>query len=231
MKPEKELISLSHVISSDMIAYPGDPEVRFRVHRSLSNDGVNVSKVTLGTHTATHLDAPSHILEKGNTLTDLELTGFFGVARCVRMKECSLTIGPDICVSGIRPGEAVFIDTGHGRLWNTAGYFGDRPCPAKETSAMLIQKKISAIGIDTPGVDMKGAEDKYNHRVFLENGINVYECVANLDRLPEDVPFVYFALPLPMKKADGAPVSILALVGCEELTDAVLSFKKGVLGA
>jgi arylformamidase len=225
---KRRVISLSHAIGCDTITYPGDPEIQIRPYKTIRKNGTNVMEITFGTHTATHMDAPHHVIEGGKPVDALCLTRLFGVARCVKWKEDPLSIGPGIVPGDIMDHEALFIDTGHVRFWNTNEFYGRRPCLSKEAVAMLLEKKISALGIDTPGVDPKGDREKYNHRTLLGNDILVYENLSNLGLLPEGEPFVYFSSPLIVNGADGAPVGVLALTGDEDLVDSVLSFKRGI---
>src|SRR5438874_11913484 len=52
-----------------MTVYRGNPAVRIRPVMTLEKDGVCVSELRLGSHTGTHVDAPSHFIkgERGTT--------------------------------------------------------------------------------------------------------------------------------------------------------------------
>lgn len=227
-RKKKQLLNLSYVITPDTIVYPGDPKVKFRAHKTIPLNGSNVLEITYGTHTATHLDAPRHMIAGGNTVIDLKIKNYFGIARCLKLKDLCVSVYPEAACEDISPGEAVFIDTGYGHLWNTKDFYGNWPCLANEVLKVLVRKRITAFGIDTPSVDVKGDGNKYNHKILLKNNINVYESLANLDKLPNNEPFVYFSSPLGIDRADGVPVSILALIGDENLINSIESFKRSI---
>src|SRR2546422_671310 len=48
-----------------MPIYPGDPSPSFEHYSTLQKHGVNLTKITMGSHTGTHLDAPRHFIQDG----------------------------------------------------------------------------------------------------------------------------------------------------------------------
>lgn len=75
---EKEIIDITKHISHGMDVYPGDPEVVVEEKNSISQDGFSLRKLSLSTHSGTHMDFPSHFIENGKTADDFELERFFG---------------------------------------------------------------------------------------------------------------------------------------------------------
>lgn len=75
---EKEIIDITKHISHGMEVYPGDPEVVVEEKNSISQDGFSLRKLSLSTHSGTHMDFPSHFIENGKTADDFELERFFG---------------------------------------------------------------------------------------------------------------------------------------------------------
>ncbi|MBF0301506.1 MAG: cyclase family protein, partial [Desulfamplus sp.] len=59
------IIDLSHPIYDGMPCYPGDPGVRIERVKQIGKDRVNVTEISMGSHTGTHLDAPSHMIKNG----------------------------------------------------------------------------------------------------------------------------------------------------------------------
>jgi kynurenine formamidase len=58
-------VDLSQTIKEGMTIYMGDPVLRVRRVKHLETDGVNLSELTLGSHTGTHIDAPMHFVDGG----------------------------------------------------------------------------------------------------------------------------------------------------------------------
>ena len=97
------LIDLSHRIVGGMTVFPGDPEVSIADAATLKDDGFRVSALHLGSHTGTHLDAPSHSIADGASLEAVALEQLIaplvvldardrsarGAARCGRRPGCA----------------------------------------------------------------------------------------------------------------------------------------------
>src|SRR5919107_3189098 len=71
---------LSHLISQDMLVYPGDPQPRFEPFATMEKDKINVTRIVLGSHTGTHVDAPIHFFADGNGVDKEPLNKFIGEA-------------------------------------------------------------------------------------------------------------------------------------------------------
>jgi len=84
-----QLRDLSHRIRTGMPVYPGDPEVRVERALSLDRDGVDVSALRLGSHTGTHVDAPSHTVAGGRTMAQVRLEELVGEALVVHVRSAS----------------------------------------------------------------------------------------------------------------------------------------------
>jgi kynurenine formamidase len=76
---------------------------------------------------------------------------------------------------------------------------------------LLENRKISAIGLDTPSIDYGQSELFESHRILFEKNIPAFENVANLDKLPTKGAIV-FAMPMKIKGGSGGPLRIIALI-------------------
>ena len=64
------IYDITRDLSADAIIYPGDIRPRFR---EIDNGQYRVTEMTIGTHSGTHIDAPSHYLEGGRTVDQIPL--------------------------------------------------------------------------------------------------------------------------------------------------------------
>lgn len=80
---KEKIIDITKSLTHGMSVYPGDPEVRIEETNSISSNGFSLRKLSLSTHSGTHMDFPSHFVETGKTADDIELEKFFGVAAVV----------------------------------------------------------------------------------------------------------------------------------------------------
>lgn len=119
MVMEGRIIDLTMPIRPGMAVYPGDPEVLFEPVTRLEADPFNLTRVSFGTHTGTHLDAPWHFMAGGETVDRIDLRKCIGLARLIDVPK-----GPDeeIDVEDlapfagvITPGARVLLRTGWSR--------------------------------------------------------------------------------------------------------------------
>ena len=65
---------LTHHMRNGMPIYPGDPSPSFENYATLENVGVNPTKLIMGSHTGTHVDAPKHFIRDGIGIDRSHLT-------------------------------------------------------------------------------------------------------------------------------------------------------------
>lgn len=82
-----KVIDLTLPIADGMPVYPGDPDVRVRIIHTYESHSWELRQLSLGSHTGTHVDAPSHMHPGAATISELPLERFFGVTRMVRLAD------------------------------------------------------------------------------------------------------------------------------------------------
>jgi kynurenine formamidase len=209
---------LSHPITTGMQVYPGDPSVRIEPALVLASDGVDVVALHLGSHTGTHMDAPSHTIAGGRTTGRIGLDELIGDALVVHLGKCSprATYGLTDIAAALEDGlpdrlpPIVVIDTG----W--AAHFGsdaalDHPSLDPDAAAELLRRGMHVLAVDTLSPDPTGAAvtELPVHRVVLGADALIVENLCRLEGLAEHVRIGLFPLPI---DADGAPVRAVAFV-------------------
>ncbi len=206
------VVDLSHPLDDSTPAYPGDPTVRIAPARSLERDGCRVSHVRLGSHSGTHLDAPSHVLEDGATVDELPLDLLLLRAVVVDLRD----LGPREAVewerleAHVEPGRAVLLHTGWSRFWGSPAY-ADHPFLSEDAAWRLATAGVRVVGIDAFSVDETEGEGMPAHEALLGMGGVVVENLTNLASIDHPEPFLS-VLPLPLRGADGSPVRAVALL-------------------
>ena len=211
---------LTHPVESGMQTYPGDPAVEVAPAATMDADGYRVSALELGTHSGTHVDAPSHTEPDGATLGSFDVDAFRFDARRVDLRDC----GPREAVgveriAGSTAADAVVLHTGWDRRWGVDDYL-DHPYLAAEAAEWCAESGLhvatDALSVDpTPRPDGGGdvpADEPDGvpaHRAILGRGRLIVENLRGLDRLPDR--FTLAAYPLAVD-ADGAPVRAVGLV-------------------
>ena len=83
-----KIIDLSMTISDGMEVYPGDPEVKIEQVHFLKTHGWNLSKINMGSHTGTHVDAFSHMTNRDfSSIDEIPVEKFMGEAMLLSPKD------------------------------------------------------------------------------------------------------------------------------------------------
>jgi kynurenine formamidase len=195
---------LTRVINKDIQVYPGDPKPEFRPTATIKDDNVNITRITLGSHTGTHVDAPRHFLQEGNGIDKDCLEKFVGDAVVVDGSAKKSLAGRDLASSDIRANDILLIFTGTGHHRTDFTYL--------ETSAAewIVEHRLKCVGIDTPSVEQYGRKDAPVHKMLLAHNIGIVE---NLDNLRQFISkrLFFVCLPLPLEGIDGSPARAIAL--------------------
>ncbi len=207
------IFDLTHPIEPEMPVYPGDEQPAVTTTATIGQDGYQVRRLTLTTHTGTHLDAPAHLLPGGRTLDQFPVDHFQGPARVVdcRAVQGEITLVHLEPLASLREAEFVLLLTGWARHWGTAAYFTGYPTLSAEAADWLAQLPIKGLGLDAISIDPPGSALLPNHRRFLAQNKVIIENLTHLDAIPGQVCHLY-CLPLPLTAADGAPARVIAVV-------------------
>ncbi len=232
-------VDLTHDFSNETIYWPtSDPFKLETVFRGITEKGFffEANKYSASEHGGTHIDSPVHFAEGKITVDKIPIESLVGPAVVIDVSGKAIA-DPDYQVgvhdildwesanSEIPSGSILLIHTGYGKYWpDKVKYMGtDKPGPQgvrelhfpglhPEASLWLVQnRKISAVGLDTPSIDYGQSEFFKSHQTLFEHNIPAFENVANLDLLPSRGAFV-IALPMKIKDGSGAPLRIVAFI-------------------
>lgn len=199
---------LTHRLDDSTPVYPGDPPVELRPHATHEADGYRVTRVSLGSHAGTHVDAPAHTEPDGATLDAFPPERFSFDARLVdlRARSAGARIGVDDLPSV--DCDLLVLRTGWDVHWGTDRY-ADHPALTPAAAAQCADEGYD-VGLDAPSPDPHGSADLPAHRALLGANRLLLENLTNLDDLPRR--FRLHAYPLALADADGAPVRAVAAV-------------------
>jgi len=213
------VVDLSRRVEPKMPVYPGDPEVSFEPAAVLEEDGVNVLRVCMGSHSGTHVDAPYHFVVEGSRIDELDLTLFFGPAAMLDVRgrgPRSRITAEDMrpFASMLSPGVIAIVRTGWEVHYGTSLYY-EHPFLDSGAARVLLNAGVRTVAIDALSVDETVADGPHPegypaHHAILGAGGVIAENLANLGAVDFPQPFVSL-LPLRLGGADGAPVRAVAL--------------------
>ena len=207
------IIDLTHTLNKNMTVYPDTVLPIFESYNTIEKDGFAEIKMSMSTHTGTHIDAPCHLLLNSKSLDQFPINKFIGkaiVIPCQDKKEISLEYlltFKDV----ISQVDFVLFFTGWHEKWNSTDYFINFPTLTKEAVEWLTKFKLNGLGFDTISVDKVASKDLPNHHIILGKEIIIIENLTNLDKLPKSI-FSFHCLPLKIENADGSPVRAIAII-------------------
>jgi len=186
---------------------------RLELKRStIPYDNTIMHEINTVSHIGTHVEGPSHYLEKLKDISQLPIDRFIGEAVL-------------LCLTGMKPNQEVkSIDLAkNGRLrrgdialLRVKDRFAqeERPYLSVEGAKWLVKRGVKLVGIDrTLRLEKLGAKAPNNlpvHDVLLRKGIPIIEFLENLDKLRRKR-FILIALPLRIVGLDASPVRAIAV--------------------
>ena len=207
-RPSKSLrlYDVTVPISEDLPVWPGDPSVRLEKPVKIADGAlVNVTKLDMGAHTGTHVDAPGHVIDGAPLLDQIPLSRWMGPARVVKVDAPS--IGPrQIRASEMKGARKVLFKTRNaGRLKKKTfdpSYVALTPAGARK----LVDLGIELVGIDYLSIERYGSRTFNAHKILLGSDVLVIEGL-DLARVPPG-DYELLCFPILIAGGDGAPARV-----------------------
>lgn len=197
------LYDLSPTIRPETPVWPGDTPFQSHLSWSIAaGASVNLSSITTTPHLGSHADAPFHTEPRGEGMAEMPLDRYLGPCRVVKVPPQPL----------IEPRHIEGIDLTHPRrlLFKSESVRDRRAFPERftaispELAALLAEKGILLVGMDTPSVDPFDSKTLDAHHALFRGGVAILEGLV-LDGVPEGV-YELIALPLRLAGLDASPV-------------------------
>lgn len=208
------LIDLTHPVLEGMPVYPGTEPPRIVEANSLEEHGFREKKITLYSHTGTHVDAPAHILADGKTLDEFAISSFHGPAVVYTHETDSSTIDIEQLrqlEKDLAGADFLLIATGWDRHWGQGEYFRDFPVLSLEAAKWLERFELKGVGLDAISADPVDSVELAVHFQLLSRDVLLFENLNNLDLIPTRR-CTFTGLPLHLEAADGAPIRAFVTV-------------------
>jgi kynurenine formamidase len=216
----------------------GEIEALFGVPSRLLRDGEGwtTETIRLGTHSATHVDAPWHYNstirgERAQTIDELPLEWFLGPGVVVdaREKADGDAVTRDEMEAGIAAaghtlsaGDIVLVRTGRDAFYEELDYMGRGPGVTAEATRWLYDQGVRVMGIDAWGWDrplhLQAAEAKERDEAGVfwaahqaDLAYSQIERLANLGAIPL-TGFTVACFPLKIEGASAGPARVVAIL-------------------
>lgn len=207
------LIDLTHTIKEDMPVYPGTEPPRLETAATYDTDFFKETKLTIFTHTGTHMDPPAHVFPGRTTLDQFPPEQFIGKALVIDCRD--LKDGDPITMEHIRKygekaaqADFLLFNLGWDKHWGTDAYFGNYPCMDMEVLESIIAGNYKGIGVDTISIDPMNSLTRHR-RLFQDTDIVIVENLKDLHLCGHDL-FSFSCFPLKLQACDGSPVRAVA---------------------
>jgi len=202
---EGDWIDVSVPLRTGMVHWPDNPSVS--IERMLDierGDVANVSKLSMGVHTGTHMDAPIHFFRMGRGIDTMPLSATIGRACVIEIRDPESIKPEELRPHRIQGGERVLFKTRNSaRCWQTDDFVEDFVYISQEAARYLAVQRVQTIGVDYLSVGGLFKDGVETHHALLEAGIWLIEGL-NLSHV-EPGAYELICLPLKIEDADGAP--------------------------
>jgi kynurenine formamidase len=239
----QRFIDLSYAFGEQTVFWPTEEGFRFeRRPEGVTERGYYYAAHRFETaeHGGTHIDAPRHFWEAGQTVEQIPLSRLIGPGACVDVSlKCAGDRDYQVTVEDFLAWEEaektsladriVLIRTGFGRFWpDREKYLGTAETgraavsqlhfPGLDPSAadwLVTRRRVRMVGIDTASIDHGQTRDYPAHVRLFRDGVPAIENIANADRLPAKG-FTLVALPMKIAGGSGAPCRVVAILDDEQ---------------
>ncbi len=205
------LIDVSYPYTDFMAVYPNNPKFSIqRVQNLEKGDSANVSLITIGTHTGTHIDAPSHFVSGGKTIDQISLEALNGTAKLLDLRGNDEITKKLLSHYDIVSGDIVILKTDNSNVFHGEAVLKDYVTLDYEAAEYLAEKNIKMICIDYMTIERPRAKrvaGRSIHNILLSKEVLIAE-MLDLTQVVEGIYQVY-CFPINIAGADGAPARVV----------------------
>ena len=191
--------------------YPGNPEIRIEPASEVSKGAsANVSRIALGSHTGTHVDAMKHFFDDGSPVDALPLTSLIGPAMVVAFPDDVMSVTATHLKEHRLDGVArLLIRTRNSGFIKDGTFHNDYTYVAPDAAEHLVGLGVRLVGVDYLSIEQFHSGHHKTHRTLLGRDVVIVE---GLD-LSAVTPGQYelYCLPLRLAGLDGAPARAILI--------------------
>ena len=209
MPRSPRLLDVSVLVKPGVPTYPGNPEFEMQPVKRIADGGSsNLSRLVMGTHTATHVDAPRHFFDDGPGVDALPLDLLVGRSRVIDLPHRGGITQEHLAAAGLREDLRVLLRTPNSALWNSSdGFHEDYTYLTEGGAQYLVDQGVKVVGVDYLSVEQFHKAGAPAHHALLGNGVVVIEGLNLSDA--DAGQYEMYCLPLRIEGADGAPARVV----------------------
>jgi arylformamidase len=189
--------------------WPGDPPVVItRVAEIAQGHDANVSHLSMGAHSGTHMDSPLHFIDGALGLDDMPFTATVGEARVIEIHDPQQVTLDELRPHHVHPGERILFRTANSeRCWSLDHFVEDFVHISEAAARHLAAAGVRTVGVDYLSVGGFHEDGTKIHRILLGAGIWIVEGL-DLSAVRAGR-YEMVCLPIKLLASDGAPARVL----------------------
>lgn len=205
-----KLFDISLPISNDLPVWPGDPTVSLMMTSSIvKGDQCNITRIQMGIHNGTHIDAPYHFLKDGATVDTIPIETFIGTCLVVDLDSEVLIEKRDIQKYNLNGHSRILIKTRNSEMWanNIRSFDTNYVAIGINAAQYLVEMNTILVGIDYLSIESFQSDGSPVHKLLFKKNITILEGL-NLSGIKAGV-YELICLPLKLEGCEGAPARVL----------------------
>ena len=198
-------------VRSGGLVYPGNPEILIGPQQEIAKGASsNVSTISFGSHTGTHVDAAKHFFDDGETVDAVAIEKLVGPALLIAVDDSLRSVtSSDLEKFDIEGHTRLLIRTRNSALLGEREFIRDYTYLAPDGAAYLVNKGIQLVGVDYLSVEQFHSGHHRTHRTLLEAGVVIVEGLSLSE--PEPGAYDLVCLPLRLEGLDAAPARAILI--------------------
>jgi arylformamidase len=214
MSSATRIYDISMPLRSGGLVYPNNPPISITPVQSIAAGATaNVSRIDMGSHTGTHVDAPKHFIDSGTGVDAMPLDVLMGPARVIAVGDDLLAVGEAELRKHDLAGVTRLLIRTRNSAWLASGstqFHPDFTHVTPDGAAYLVSLGVRLVGVDYLSVEQFHSPEHKTHRTLLENRVVIVEGLVLSEPPPGD--YDLRCLPILLAGLDGAPARAV-LVG------------------
>jgi arylformamidase len=200
-----KIFDISVPVVAGGTVYPGNPEIRIEPASEVSKGGSsNVSRLSFGSHTGTHVDAMKHFFDGTATVDQLPLESLMGPATVIAFPDSVMSVTAEHFKKHKLKGvKRLLIRTRNSGFIKDGTFHPDYTFVAPDGAEHLVKLGVKLVGVDYLSVEQFHSGHHKTHRTLLGKDIVIVEGLDLSAVKPGKYDF--YCLPLRLAGLDGAP--------------------------
>lgn len=207
-----ELIDISWPLDAHTTGYKNDKAVNIVTEKTMEQDNVRNSRITLSAHAGTHIDAPAHFLPDGNTIEKIPLERYVALGVVLDLthlsnntitKEDLMSYDDMILADGF-----ILLKTSNSALSYDAPFDPHFTYLSEMGATYLVEKKVRGVAIDYLGIEREQRAHQ-THTTLMNAGIIIVEGVR-LGHVDQGA-YTFACFPLALNGTEASPARALLI--------------------